>query len=538
MQIYEQKDFTGGLNLRADQFQLADNESPEMLNVEVDPRGGVFSRGGMRRINSTNVSGTWNPDRLFAFYGANTRLMLANANKVMYQSGTTFVNLEYSAGNAIPTSTGHGACFSAWGKTLYMATGVGSGGGACYKWDGATTYASALGEILTNSDWTAAGKMPRAEHLQIHANKMWAANTIEEGVAFPNRIRWSDESRPEYWTKANSIDLEGGGVGITGMAVVGGSLVVFKPYTIYMIIGYESADFQVVEVTTKLGVLGHQAIAQTDAGLFFYSQNRGLFQFDGANLQRVWEPLHSALDLNYINSADPDSVSVFWANHRVWVSLPYSKTSAATGPTVNVVFDPTLRSFTMFATADSKGVIGGTDFRTTAGEDIGVALHPTVPCVLSLDNYNDPHDWIDVSGNPDGFTTIYRTKWFDAGSYMQRKMFRRPDLVMREVESVQEITVDVFHDFQEAEGSQKRSFVLDFPAGAGGMVWGDDWAEEPAGEEPYGSVWSAGVIGGAIKTARNLGLAKSVQLRFTGDPGKAWGINSIGYKWQPRRVKG
>ena len=33
-------DFTGGLNLRADQFQLSKNESPDMLNVEIDPRGG------------------------------------------------------------------------------------------------------------------------------------------------------------------------------------------------------------------------------------------------------------------------------------------------------------------------------------------------------------------------------------------------------------------------------------------------------------------------------------------------------------------
>ena len=42
-QIY---DFTGGLNFRADQFQLKANESPSMLNVEIDPRGGVFSRAG------------------------------------------------------------------------------------------------------------------------------------------------------------------------------------------------------------------------------------------------------------------------------------------------------------------------------------------------------------------------------------------------------------------------------------------------------------------------------------------------------------
>ena len=34
------ENFSGGLNLRSDQFNLAPNESPEMLNVDVDPRGG------------------------------------------------------------------------------------------------------------------------------------------------------------------------------------------------------------------------------------------------------------------------------------------------------------------------------------------------------------------------------------------------------------------------------------------------------------------------------------------------------------------
>jgi len=66
LNITELSDFTGGLNFRADQFQLSSFESPDMLNVEIDPRGGVFSRGGMHRLNTTQVSGTWNPHRLYA----------------------------------------------------------------------------------------------------------------------------------------------------------------------------------------------------------------------------------------------------------------------------------------------------------------------------------------------------------------------------------------------------------------------------------------------------------------------------------------
>jgi hypothetical protein len=41
--------FTGGLNLRSDQFNLAENESPDLLNVLVDPRGGIRQRDGVDR---------------------------------------------------------------------------------------------------------------------------------------------------------------------------------------------------------------------------------------------------------------------------------------------------------------------------------------------------------------------------------------------------------------------------------------------------------------------------------------------------------
>lgn len=55
--------FSGGLNLRSDQFNLADNESPDMLNVTVDPRGGIRMRDGVDRRNTTalsaDVKGMW-----------------------------------------------------------------------------------------------------------------------------------------------------------------------------------------------------------------------------------------------------------------------------------------------------------------------------------------------------------------------------------------------------------------------------------------------------------------------------------------------
>lgn len=47
------KDFRGGLNLRADAFDLAPNESPDLLNVDIDPRGGVEQRNGVSMQSQT-----------------------------------------------------------------------------------------------------------------------------------------------------------------------------------------------------------------------------------------------------------------------------------------------------------------------------------------------------------------------------------------------------------------------------------------------------------------------------------------------------
>ena len=73
------EDFSGGLNLRSDQFNLAPNESPEMLNVDVDPRGGIKMRLGVVKRNGTvlgsNVTGLgqFTPDggtaRVICSYG-------------------------------------------------------------------------------------------------------------------------------------------------------------------------------------------------------------------------------------------------------------------------------------------------------------------------------------------------------------------------------------------------------------------------------------------------------------------------------------
>lgn len=546
IEIFEQKDFTGGLNLRSDQFQLKDNESPEMLNVEVDPRGGVFSRGGMVRLPATTIAGTWSPHRLIPFYSGTSRLMLVNDVKIFFYTGAAWTSLAHSGGD-ITSAAEDGVAVASWGTSLYIVTGQSGAGG--YKWNGVvsagvpsvTTTLTPSGTAPDAWQTTAAAgtlKMPKANFICAHANRMFVAGTNETGVDYPNRVRWSIEDIPNNWILDDYIDIEGGGNRITGICVVNGGLVVFKDYAIYYIMGYDSTDFRVVQISSDIGCGGSDAFVVAQEGVFFYANRKGLYFFDGSTINNIFEPLRPAFDLGYINNNITNKISLSWLGRRIWMSVPYSVTDIVTTETLNIVYDPSMGSYTMFSTSDGYGVRGGTDFRNSNNEEQRLACHPVVQSVVQVDQYKQNHDAIQVNGNVDGYVTTYRTKWFDGGSFLQRKMFRRPDLVMRETETTQSVNVKVYHDYQESTGSQKREFNINLTSTNVGMVWGDNWTYEGAGQNIYASVWSGSTLGGSIKTAQNLGLARTVQLNFTGELLKPWGINSIGYKWVPRRVKG
>jgi hypothetical protein len=528
-------DFTGGLNLRADQFQLARNESPDMLNVEIDPRGGLFTRGGMREINSTAITGTWNPHRLHAFYGASPRVMLATNTGVWHSSGTNFTQLAFGAGTPIVASNTHGASFANWGQILYTATGT--AGTATYTWETGGTYAvavtaiTAAGNFNDNYNSPSRNHFPQCEHIAVHANKMFAAGTNDAGVVYKNRLRWSHEAEPEDWATTDYIDFLGGGDGITALAVYAGQLIVFKPNSIYIVYGYETADFSVVELTARLGVDSPNKVAVAENGIYFYSHPNGLFFYNGSSIIDLSDNFNSIYPNNYINDAAVSTISVSYINRRVWLALPYSKTSIASVATVCLVYDPSISergSYTMFSTSTNTGLIGGCDFTSSTGTTYGLGIHPSLPRVLKVDAFESETDLI--SGVESNFISYYRTGWIDGRSYSMKKMWRRPDIVVKQVDTARIINVKVFHNYEEANGNERKTFNISLDSSASGMNWGSGrWGS---------GYWGVQAEGAQVVRGSNLGLARSVQLLFTGPTGLSWGIDSISYKFNTRKVTG
>jgi hypothetical protein len=557
--IFEQRDFSGGINLRSDQFQLADNESPQMMNLEIDPRGGLFSRGAMRRINPNDgylrhaqgstvytFGSAWKPKKVMPFYGTTPTIIFTTETNIFRSTGGNLTQIEVSDGVPVASTTTHGPCPVGWNKTLYIATG-GTATSGNYFWNTTDNYATVItragqGGQPWQATAAAAGTVqPQAEHLVVHANKMFAASVSEPPAVnastpidyYPNRLRWSLEGIPTKWNFDHYIDIIGGGEGIRSIVSVQGQLLIFKPRAIYALVGYDTDTFNVVEISTTVGCEDHNYMAVSETGVYFWSNEHGFFYYDGSQLRDLTAPIRSLIDLNQVNTGSEESISVGYIRKRVWISLPYSKTTSVSTPTVNFVFDPQLNCFIQFSTADNAGLMSGCDFMNSSGDPIYLAIHPTINAIMSVDIFGNAMD--NITGTEEGYVSYYRTKWFDAGTYMQRKMFRRPDFVVKESTDEQTIIVGVYHDFDET--SERRRFNLLQPE-IFGFAWDEDFWNQASPAFDYGSYWAANPESSRIVKGRNLGLCKAVQLLFEGPIGDEWGINSIGYKFTSKRVTG
>jgi hypothetical protein len=548
------EDFTGGLNLDANIFQLKKNQTNDLLNVDINPRGGVAQRYGIERMNTTAVgslaAGNFYATRLHPWQGATRQLMLSANNKVFYATNDNFTSVKIS-GVDIATDNAYGASFSSWNTganpVLYIARGEGY---PVSKWNGSTCTnltVSATGawqEDLTNPNGTHA---PKGQFVATHVDRLWVANTTENGASFPNRVRFSHPLFPESFRSSDFIDLPAGGDRIVSIVPYGGHLLVFKKRAVFAIYGYSEDTFQVVELSRSLGAVNANAVALTDLGVFFFSHPDGVFLYDGRGFKNIFTNLRRLIVDNEITETSLDAVSMGYANRRLVLSVPsgdevsatsitydssataydydllkYDGQSRSTRATVSYVFDPVVGSdgaWTAYKTSDNYGLIGATDYIDNNGNKHHVAAHPFQPYVLKFDVYGLHQD--NIVGTAVAFDSYYLTPWMDGGNVSAKKFWRRPDLIMLQQPDGTSVDVTVYHDWDQLH--EVKSFTISQDAiDSSGTTW---------------SSWNEPDWGSTFSRADSLGLARAVQLKFAGNGTDPWSMNSISYKYNPRKIK-
>ena len=93
----------------------------------------------------------------------------------------------------------------------------------------------------------------------------------------------------------------------------------------------------------------------------------------------------------FVNSTADDKISVSYVNERVWLSMPFSKTTSVDYTAISFVYDPTVNNGTYVAhkTADGYGLIGGADWTNSSGESKPFMIHPVLPRVVEIDVYDE-----------------------------------------------------------------------------------------------------------------------------------------------------
>ena len=590
-------DFTGGLNLRADQFQLEENESPEMNNVVIDPLGGIYTRKGWERWNNPDVvteTQAWDPRRAFLH-------QLSDGTDVIYIASAGAIYAALADGNfsvlsgVVAEATPHDADFVAWGDDLFIACGRQRRAARRRGLNAATLMVSA-GASTWNDDYTAPGAhgtvIPQAELLEAHAGYLFAANITEDVGASvrPNRVRWSHPTSPTDWASQDFFDIDVGGSHITGLMSFEDHLLIFKPDGVWALYGYDLDSFQLIQKSTTIGAVSPQGITRSETVVFFYSASDrgGIYAYGGERPMEVSAQLRRALQ----NLVAPELVWVGWLGRKLWVTLPWTYSGPTSDNSAVFVYDPSLGSTGAWVYYTSPvgnlgPLVGGSNIDSQA-RPMGVLRAGECRCVVQLDarddaadqvqlvavlaatssmgsgptvgthtaSFNDPYLMtgndpesvaaaeIIMSGMPglEPFETYYRTPWIHAGWPTRKKSFRRPDFVCRDTGRNYFLQVRSYRDYEELNA--KRQYRVEVPAGGAETRWGHfTWrrgtGEDHQGLPPDGVLWGQGNKQGAlIRRGTSFGLCRSLQLRVAGaTPSVQWGVNAIILKIVMRRFR-
>lgn len=549
-------DFTGGLNLRSTDFLLTDNESPGMLNINMDIRGGIVTRAGWVGWNANDIVANpvdnWRPRHAeMHLYSTGTFVVFITNGTAVYagQQGQDFLNLGLTA-----NASTHVADFASWGDKVYIATGranqaarltgVPSGGNL-------PTLLTKSAAANWNNDYTTPlqGKMPACEFVEPHGGYIFVAGTNEDAANYPNRLRWSHPDQPEDWAKDDYIDILQGGSKITGLKSFRDHLLIFKVDSVWALYGYDRDSWQLIKVSLSIGTPGIQAVTKSESAVYFYSASsrNGIYAYSGQDPVLISDQIRRAMDLITVDT----DVWLGWQNRRLICSLPWDPDPEFDSHGSVLVFDPEVGEGGAWVRyKPAKGTIACVVERS----DVGTELPMLVTCGCCgyagvMHGLAAPTIAGDVfkPGSPlVGFRNYYRTSWKHAGWPELQKSWLRPRVIARNPPQPVTVRMNTYWNYDGRSPQRSHTFHVD---AEGRIYWTVLGRDDPQGAHwgDPGKKWGAGggVIGDTIVRPTSpavrlgsLGWARAVMLEFMPEDytdALAWAVDAVVLKYNSRR---
>ena len=511
--------FTGGLNLRSDQFNLAENESPDLLNVLVDPRGGIRQRDGVDRRNTTalsaDIQGIW---ALHTDSGTN-QVMVNYDTKVAHSATANFTDLTGITARTAGTRV--------YGVTMNnIAYGV-SYDQVCFKWDGTT--AADLGVTLGSG-----GNMPQAQYIAAWNNFAWVANTYESGTAHKYRLRWSNINDPETWTANDYVDIDKGDHGdyITGLCPMGDRLLVFKSNSVHAVFGFDSDSFQVVTLSNDVGSVPLSSPVATPYGVFFWSADQGVYLYNREGFVWVFDKVSPAVDDGRISFATNPQLG--WGNNKLYVSVDWTEAGATTRRTL--IYDPTIAGGAWVTTDIDAAAMYSYRPPNDSSTVYGACVANTGVLIDVEDEQNRSTDRYGSSAETH-ISSYFVTRWVSGKNPIVKKRWGRPRIVTS-AEATISLPVSIFKDYDKSAAT--GSFNVSIEGKTSTSLW--DTAKWDDGDDtsPYWAAWDAisRDLTAVVLNLPTLGTAKAVSVKVSGPTSNNhWEMNALAFAYTPRRLR-
>lgn len=528
IELEEQRDFTGGMNVADDIMNLAPNESFDLQNVDVDRRGGFSIRRGTKKWITTAtglpISGTPDSGYTYVDTGATRHVLVARGGHVKRWDGAAWQDVDVVA------SSGR-TMFVEMNNALYL----GLPGSVPKKWTGAG-LATALTTVVGNynDDLTAPnfGNMPACWTLAQHHQVMWAGGVVDAAATERCRLRWSHPGQPEDWRTNDYIDVdkddENGN--ITALVPFGDRLLVFKDKAVYAVHGYPPAGFSVQNLTKEVGTPSQWSVVATESSVYFWDVDTGVWEYDGKSFRHVFQKLYPLMDDNKVNMAFSFQTIVEFHNERLWVAAPFIAAPYA-NQILTMVFDPSASKEGAW-TVHTTSPFGWWRHRGSTGGDVhllgGNTNAPGYLYEFDVENYYYDQTAADVQNK---IVAWYTTRWFDAGSRAHRKRWKRPVFVVQGGVT-QTTVVDVLTDYDPTRVVKTFQLVSELDPAEG--IWDtDDWDDFFWAAETLLASDKAVILRGS---PLGTGVAKALRMKNT-TGGQDWRVHGLTMKWITKRLR-
>jgi len=310
-----QGDFSGGLNLAANPFNLSRKQVWRLNNMFLDEHGALRTRPGVTTLGTSPLAG----DGLYLnalnkVDGSSKRFAILRVGAVnhLYDQSLTpwqFVGA-FTTGYNTPDSI----------QMLDKAI-LAPGYELPQTWNGTTfTPITAIGGQTVP---------PGAKHLIFHLGSLWLWNTNGTTTSLdgPSSLRMAATNSVDDWPNANQsfISKDDGQVGMgmasftiveTGISPVS-TLVLFKNYSAYQVTGvFGSSNFAIQKIKSDLGCIAPRTIQFVSGFGIVRLTHKGFALFDGVNDKLISEEIRPGIfgdTTGEFTSLDFTNTDLSWA---------------------------------------------------------------------------------------------------------------------------------------------------------------------------------------------------------------------------------